>query len=199
MDSYHEYIEENRAHWDELAEHHPNTDFYDVESFLQGKSTLRRLERKELDTAGKQLLHLQCHFGLDTLSWARNEKVANATGIDFAPTAIETARELRDQIDLSPNQAQFIESDIYELPKNLDDTFEVVFTSYGTIYWLPNLTWWAEVIATHLESGGTFYIADGHPSVEPFHYESTAEDLQMVHSYFNADAITDEFDGSYAG
>ena len=157
MDDYREYIEENRAHWDELAEHHPNTDSYDVESFLQGESTLRRLERKELDAAGKQLLHLQCHFGLDTLSWVRNEKVAHATGIDFAPTAIETARKLRDQIDLSPNQAQFIESDIYELPKNLDDIFEVVFTSYGTIYWLPDLTRWAEVIATHLESGGTFY------------------------------------------
>lgn len=199
MDNYHEYVEENRAHWDELAEHHPDTDSYDVESFLQGESSLRRLEREELDATGRRLLHLQCHFGLDTLSWVRNEGVAHATGVDFAPTAIETARDLRDQIDLSPDQTRFIESDIYELPENLDDTFEIVFTSYGTIYWLPDLTRWAEVIATHLESGGTFYIADGHPLAEPFHHESTAENLQAAYPYFNTDPTTEEFDGSYAG
>jgi SAM-dependent methyltransferase len=199
MDDYRDYIEENRVHWDELAEHHPDTDTYDVEAFLQGESTLRQLEREELDAAGGRLLHLQCHFGLDTLSWVRDEEVAHATGVDFAPTAIETARELRDQIGLAPDRTRFIESDIYELPTNLDDTFEIVFTSYGTIYWLPDLNRWAEVIATHLESGGTFYIADGHPSAEPFHHESTAENLQVAHSYFNIEAITEEFDGSYAG
>lgn len=199
MKNHREYIEENRAHWDELAEHHPGTDAYDVESFLQGESSLRRLEREELDIAGKRLLHLQCHFGMDTLSWVRNGEVAHATGIDFAPTAIETARELRDRIDIPPDRARFIESDVYELPENLDDTFEVVFASYGTIYWLPDLTRWAEVIATHLEAGGTFYIADGHPFVGPFDYESTAADLQIAHPYFNTAAITEEFDGSYAG
>lgn len=199
MDTYDEYIEENRAHWDELAEHHPDTDTYDVEAFLHGESTLRRLEVEELDAAGGRLLHLQCHFGLDTLSWVRNEGVAHATGVDFAPTAIETARELRDQIGLSPDRTRFVESDIYELPTNLEDTFEVVFTSYGTIYWLPDLDRWAEVIATHLEPGGTFYIADGHPFAGPFHYESTADDLRVAHPYFDAQATTDEFDGSYAG
>lgn len=195
MDDYHEYIEENRAHWDELAEHHPDTDSYDVEAFLQGESSLRRLEREELNATGKRLLHLQCHFGLDTLSWVRNESVAHATGVDFAPTA----RELRDRIGLSSDRARFIESDIYELPTNLEDTFEVVFASYGTIYWLPDLDRWAEVIATHLESGGTFYIADGHPLAGPFHYESTADDLRVAYPYFNTEAITEEFDGSYAG
>lgn len=195
----HEYIEENRAHWNELAEHHPGTDFYDVETFLQGESTLRRLEREELDVAGKRLLHLQCHFGLDTLSWIRNEDVAHATGVDFAPTAIETARELRDRIGIARDRARFIESDVYELSANLDDTFEVVYTSYGTIYWLPDLTRWAEVIATHLESGGTFYIVDGHPLAAPFDYESTAADLRVSNPYFNTEAVTEKFDGSYAG
>jgi SAM-dependent methyltransferase len=199
MDEYHDFIEENRAHWDELAEHHPETDFYDVGSFLRGESTLRRLEREELDATDKRLLHLQCHFGMDTLSWVRNEGVAHATGVDFAPTAIETARELRDELDIAPNRARFIESDIYELPSNLKDTFEVVFTSYGTLYWLPDLQRWGEVIATHLEPGGTFYIADGHPLAGPFSYESTADDMQVAHPYFNAEATTEEFDGSYAG
>lgn len=194
-----DYIEENRDHWDELAEHHPDTDHYDVEEFLDGESTLRRLEREELDADGKRLLHLQCHFGLDTLSWVRNEDAAHATGVDFAPTAIETARELRDRIGIAPERARFVESDIYDLPENLDDTFEVVFTSYGTIYWLPDLERWAEVIATHLEPGGAFYIADGHPFVSPFHHESTADDLRVAHPYFNTQPITEEFDGSYAG
>ena len=194
-----EYVEENRAHWDELAEHHPDTEFYDVEAFLGGESTLRRLEREELDVEGERLLHLQCHFGLDTLSWVRNEGVSHATGVDFSPTAIETARELRDRIGLSPDRARFVESDVYELPTNLEDTFDVVFTSYGTIYWLPDLDRWAEVIATHLEPGGTFYIADGHPLGGPFHYESTADELRVAHPYFNTEPTTEEFDGSYAG
>ncbi len=194
-----EYIEENRDHWDELAEHHPDTDYYDVEAFLGGESTLRRLERKELTVAGKRLLHLQCHFGLDTLSWVRDEGVAHATGVDFASTAIETARELRDRVGLSPDRARFVESDIYELPATLEESFEVVFSSYGTIYWLPDLNRWAKVIATHLEAGGIFYIADGHPFAGPFHYESTADELRVAHPFFNREAITESFDGSYAG
>ncbi len=199
MDDVREYVEENRAHWDELAEHHPETDHYDVESFLRGESTIRRLEREELEVAGKRLLHLQCHFGLDTLSWVRDEGAAHATGVDFAPTAIETARELRDRVDLSPERVRFVESDVYELDETLEESFEMVVTTYGTIYWLPDLDRWAEVIATHLEPGGTFYMADGHPFVEPFHHESTAADLQVAYSYFDDEPITMEGDGSYAG
>lgn len=90
--SHRAYIEENRVHRDELAVNHPETDHYD-EAFLAGESTLRRLEREELDVAGDRLLHLQCHFGLDTLSWVRDDGAAHATGVDFAPTAIETAGE----------------------------------------------------------------------------------------------------------
>lgn len=194
-----DYVEENRAHWDELADHHPDTDAYDVAAFVNGQSTLRRLEHEEVDAAGKRLLHLQCHFGLDTLSWVRNEGAAHASGVDFAPTAVSTARDLRDQVGLSRERTRFIESNVYELPMKLEETFELVVTTYGTIYWLPDLDRWAEVVATHLEPGGTFYIADGHPFAGPFHYESTADDLRVAHPFFNAAAITEEADGSYAG
>ncbi len=199
MDDMEDYIAENRDHWDELAEHHPETSHYDVEAFLHGESTLRQLELEEIDPTNQRLLHLQCHFGLDTLSWVRDEDVGHATGVDFSPTAISTARELRDQIGLSEERARFIESDLYELPATLSEAFDVVFTSYGTIYWLPDLDRWAEVIATHLEPGGIFYIADGHPFANPFHYESTIDDLDVAHPYFNEEAITEEHDGSYAG
>lgn len=199
MDDHQRYIEENRAHWDELAEHHPDTDHYDVEAFLTGESTLRSLETEELDPAGKRMLHLQCHFGLDTLSWVRNEGVDHATGVDFSATAIETARELREQVGIDRSRARFVACDLYELPEHLEGCFECVFTSYGTIYWLPDLKGWAEVIATYLEEGGTFYIVDGHPFAEPFGYGSTAEALDLAHPYFGDEPITDEFDGSYAG
>ena len=191
------YVAENRAHWDELAEHHPDTDAYDVEAFLRGESTLRRLEREELDAAGRTMLHLQCHLGLDTLSWVRDEGVTAATGVDFAPTAVETARELRDRAGVDPERARFVEHDVREL--ELDRTFEVVFTSYGTIYWLPALAEWAETVAAHLEPGGVFYMADGHPFAAPFGHESTADDLRLAGPYFNEGARTVEHDGSYAG
>ncbi len=194
-----QYIEDNQAHWDELADHHPHTDHYDVESFLAGHATLRELERIELDPTGKRLLHLQCHFGLDTLSWVRDEGVRHATGVDFSPTAIETARELRDRVGLDPDRARFIESDVYDLPDRLPETFDVVFTSYGTIYWLPDIEGWAEVVSAHIAEGGTFYIADGHPIAGMFDHESTGEDLSVAHPYFDSEPITEEFDGSYAG
>lgn len=194
-----EYVAQNRKHWDELAEHHPDTDHYDVESFLEGESTLRTLEQSELDAEGRRMLHLQCHLGLDTLSWVRDGGVAHATGVDFSETAIETARELRDRVGIDPDRAQFVESDVYDLPAVLDETFDLVFTSYGTIYWLPDLSRWADVIAHQLEPGGTFYIADGHPFVAPFDETSTAEDLQVRYPYFDEEPVTVEFDGSYAG
>lgn len=199
MDDHEAYIEENRAYWDELAEHHPGTDAYDVESFLAGESTLRRLEVEELDATGERMLHLQCHFGLDTLSWVRDHGVAHATGVDFAPTAIETARSLRERVGLSADEVRFVESDIYELSDHLDERFDVVFTSYGTVYWLPELDPWAREIEAHLEPGGRFYMADGHPFTEPFHHESTADDLRVAYPYFNTEPTTVEQDGSYAG
>lgn len=163
MDDHRDLIEENRAHWDELAEHHPGTDAYDVEAFLEGESSLRHLEREEVDAAGRRLLHLQCHFGLDTLSWVRDEGASHATGVDFSPTAIQTARDLRDAIGLDEDAVRFIESDVYDLPGTLEERFELIVTTYGTIYWLPDLDRWAEVIATHLEPGGPSTSLTGTP------------------------------------
>ncbi|KTG08659.1 methyltransferase type 12 [Haloprofundus marisrubri] len=150
----------NRDYWDELAAHHPTTDFYDVQGFLDGQSTLFDLERGELGgVVGERLLHLQCHFGLDTLSWAREG--AEVTGVDFSETAIETARELRDEVGIDELDAQFVESDVYDL--DLGERFDTVFTSYGVLAWLPDLDGWADVIDRHLKPGGRFYIAEIHP------------------------------------
>jgi SAM-dependent methyltransferase len=197
MDEYDEYIAENRAHWEELAAVHPSTEFYDVASFLEGETTLDALEREEVgaDVAGASLLHLQCHFGLDTLSWVR-EGAREAVGVDFSETAVDTARDLRDAVGIDAGRARFVRSDLYDL--SLAERFEVAFTSYGTIYWLPDLDRWAEVIAAHLAPGGTFYVADLHPFVNPFGEDTTADDPTFAYPYFPDERLTFEEQGSYA-
>ncbi|HUH12843.1 MAG TPA: class I SAM-dependent methyltransferase [Longimicrobiales bacterium] len=151
----------NRALWDAWARIHYASAFYDVPAFLAGGNTLNRLEVAELgDVAGRSLLHLQCHFGLDTLSWARLG--ARVTGVDFSPDAIARARDLAERSGLP---ARFVESDIYELARHDLGTFERVFTSYGVLSWLPDLERWGNVVADHLRPGGAFHMVEFHPIV----------------------------------
>jgi len=113
------------------------------------------------DVSGKTLLHLQCHFGLDTLSWAR--KGARVTGVDFSDKAIQIAKLITAELDV---KADFVCSDIYDLPDVLDEKFDIVFTSYGVLAWLPDLTRWARIIRHHIKDEGFFYIVDFHPIME---------------------------------
>ncbi|WP_410767077.1 class I SAM-dependent methyltransferase [Haloferax sp. DFSO60] len=186
----------NRDHWDELAELHPSTPLYDVDGFLAGESSLMDLEREELGSVeGNSLLHLQCHFGMDTLSWAREG--ATVTGVDFSPKAIEMARELRDEAGIDAERATFVESDVYELTDNLDGEFDVVFTSYGTISWLSDIDRWAEIIDHFLTPGGTFYIAEIHPVVGAV--EKTNEQwAKFEYPYFSDEVHRFDDDKGYA-
>ena len=144
----------NRRNWNERTPVHAATEFYDVEGFKAGRMTLTDVERREVgDVDGKTLLHLQCHFGLDTMSWARLG--AMATGVDFSDAAIDLARSLNDELEL---HTRFIHSDVYDLPDVLDEEFDIVFTSYGVLVWLPHLDRWASVIHRMLRPGGTFHI-----------------------------------------
>jgi SAM-dependent methyltransferase len=189
-----EYTETNRIHWNELAELHPTTDTYDVEGFLNGETSLNTLEREELGgVSGQSLLHLQCHFGLDTLSWAREG--AMVTGVDFSEQAIEAARELREKTDLD---ARFVQSDVYDLPDVLDEQFDIVCTSYGVIYWLPDLDEWARVIEEFLQPGGTFYIAEIHPFISSFEDLDASGSCRIAWPYFHTGPLEIEEDGSYA-
>jgi SAM-dependent methyltransferase len=155
-----DYLAANVALWDELTGIHEKSAYYDVAGFLAGKSSLGRIECEELGplVEGKSLLHLQCHFGLDTLSWARLG--ATVTGADFSGKAIALARRLASEAGLP---ATFVESDIYKLPRVLPGRFDIVFTSWGVLIWLPDLARWARLIADYLDPGGTFYIAEFHP------------------------------------
>ena len=159
------YIDANQKRWDELADVHFKGDFYKVDSFRKGGVSISQLEQKEVgEVKGKKLLHLQCHFGKDTISWARLG--AKATGVDFSSRAIKLAQQLNEEVG---ENVKFVQSDIYSLKdiseKDLPpNSFDVVFTSHGAIYWLPDLEKWAETIAYYLKPGGLFYIADGHPT-----------------------------------
>jgi len=158
------YLETNKKRWDQLALEHKDSPFYDLEGFKAGKERLRSIELEELgDVRGKSMLHLQCHFGLDTMAWAR--RGARATGVDFSSRAIDLAREISSDLDIP---AEFICSDIYRLPEVLSKTFDIVFTSYGVLHGLPDIRRWGEVVARYTRPGGIFYIVEDHPMFRTF-------------------------------
>jgi len=190
-----EYLEKNKELWNELTSIHAGSEFYDLENFKRGKCSLNTIELEEMgDVSDKSLLHLQCHFGMDTLSWARLG--AKVTGVDFSDKAIALARSLSEELGI---KADFICCNIYDLPQNLDGQFDIVFTSYGVLCWLPDLERWAEVITVFLKPGGTFYIVNGHPFCLVFDDSAGTTELKASHTYFpNPEPVKFEKTGDYA-
>jgi SAM-dependent methyltransferase len=189
-----EYFEANRRHWDELVPVHMRSRFYDVDAFKAGASSLHALELTEVgDVKGKSLLHLQCHFGLDTLSWAR--RGARVTGVDFSPAAIGAARELAAECEM---EARFLQSDLNDLPGTLDEQFDIVYTSYGVVFWHPDIRRWADVCSRYVKPGGFFYIAEFHPFCSALNNEDADGDIEVKYPYFEGEAQRFDEDGSYA-
>jgi len=192
------YFDANKELWDEFAKLHyeSETDDYSVKSFLEGQSTLKSYELEEMgNVKGKSLLHLQCHFGLDTLSWAREGAIV--TGIDISSEGIRLAKLLAKQANIKAN---FVETNLYDLPKVLSGKFDIVYTSIGVLCWLNDLREWGKIIASFLKPGGFFYIAEIHPFSMVFDNETKdIKDLQVFYNYFH-DSEPMEFtaDGSYA-
>ena len=169
----------NREHWDELAEVHAQA--YDIEALLNGGHVMDDIQVTEVgDVSGRSLLHLQCHIGTDTLSWARLG--ATVTGVDISPASLEKARELAAKTGLD---AEFIESPIYDLPNVLQGTFDIVYTSVGVLCWLSDLEAWAELIHRYLKPGGFFYILESHPILWAFDDEDPG--LTLKYPYFHRD------------
>ncbi len=190
-------MEANRELWQRWTALHVPSDFYDVEGFIADPAS-RPFDRiiAELvgDVAGQRALHLQCHFGMDTLRLAQLGAVA--TGLDFSPAAIVAARELSGRAGLP---ATFIEGDVTTPPAEVPEAaFDLVFTSYGVISWLPDLRPWAETIASRLAPGGVFKLADSHPTLWVFDDEADDPELRVRYSYFGRDALEWEEFGSYA-
>ncbi len=185
-----DYININKQTWNNKTDVHINSEFYDNESFLNGKSTLNSIELELLgDLKDKKILHLQCHFGQDTMTFSRMGAIA--TGIDFSDKAIEKAKEFAGKLNLN---TKFICCDVYETPKYLDEKFDIVFTSYGTIGWLPDIEKWATVISHFLKPNGQFIVADFHPVV--WMYDDNFK--EVFYNYFNVEPIIEDTSGTYA-
>ena len=181
----------NKETWNKKVDIHKKSKFYDVDSFKKGKTSLNSYELEELgDVKGKSLLHLQCHFGLDTLSWSRLG--AKCTGIDLSDKGIAEAVKLNDELGLN---AMFIESNLYDVPNSVEEKFDIVFTSYGVVGWLPDLKTWGEIIASKLKKGGVFYLIEFHPIVWMFDFLQTPPKLK--YPYLNVEAIYEEYKGTY--
>jgi len=175
----HDYLYTNHQLWDAWTALHETSDFYDLPGFKAGKSSLRPIERAELtDVTGRSLLHLQCHFGLDTLSWAREGAVV--TGVDFSPQSIALAQALSTELSIP---ATFVCTPIEDLPDVLCGQFEIIFTSYGVLPWLRDLRRWASVIAQFLQPNGILYLVDDHPLMRTLSATEGGE-LTVSNAYF---------------
>ncbi len=192
MENLTKYFDTNKATWNEKTKIHVESGMYDLKAFKNGASSLMPYELKALgDVKGKSLLHLQCHFGQDTLSWSRLG--ANCVGVDISDEGIRFAQKLNEELELD---ADFVCCNVLETSKYVTDTFDIVFTSYGVIGWLPNLEPWGQMIADRLNKGGVFYMAEFHPIVWMFDYLEGKP--IMKYGYMQDEVIYEEYEGTYA-
>lgn len=188
------YSDANRRHWDELVDIHVGSggaEGYDVAALKHGERGLHAIEEGELGPVdGLDVLHLQCHFGVDSLVLA--QRGARVTGLDFAPAAVAKARALAAELAID---ARFVEGNVYDAPKLIEGRFDLVFVTWGTICWLPDLPAWARVVAHFLKPGGRFYFCDAHPASQVFDDSADAATLptgtlRLRYPYFHRDRPT---------
>ncbi|MFF8770608.1 class I SAM-dependent methyltransferase [Kitasatospora sp. NPDC015120] len=186
-----DWLAANRANWDGRVPVHVASDFYDVPGFVAGREPLQDFELAEVgDVRGKSLLHLQCHFGQDTLSWARHG--AAVTGLDFSRPAVEAATDLAARI--GTDTARFVVSDVYDAVDALGgQRFDIVYTGRGALCWLPDITRWARTVESLLAPGGFLYLTEFHPFAD-----TLAEDGRTVeYDYFHSEGTVWDEAGTY--
>ncbi|MEV5858518.1 class I SAM-dependent methyltransferase [Streptomyces sp. NPDC052071] len=191
-----DWHEINRARWDERVPIHAAGDFYGLDAFLAGRDALRDFELAEVgDVTGRTLLHLQCHIGLDTLSWARHG-AAHVVGLDFSGPAVETARGLARSLELPADRAAFVAADVYDAAQAVpDSSYDIVYTGLGALNWLPDVTRWAEVAASLVAPGGFLYLAEFHSFTDCLDDETGST---VTYDYFSREAWVDDSPGTYA-
>jgi SAM-dependent methyltransferase len=183
----------NRANWDDRVPIHLASEHYDLGGFRAGRDSLRPFELAEAgDVSGKRLLHLQCHIGLDTLSWARHG--ALVSGLDFSAAAIEAARSLAADLGIP---ASFVVSDVYDAVAALEgQRFDIVYVSVGSLVWLPDLARWADTVVALLAPGGFLYLVDGHPIAQVL---DGATGSVVTDDYFDDAPRVNDWPWSYTG
>ena len=194
-----EWHRANRANWDERVGIHIGPRGYDLSDLRAGYGRLNSIEEAELPpVAGKRILHLQCHFGRDSLILA--QRGAEVVGLDFSASAIRAARRLANELGLA-ERAGFIHADLYDAGQAIPAPhgFDMVFVTWGAICWLPDIARWAEIVATMLKPGGLLYLAEGHPAAYVFDDDASSPDGMPGWSapYFSRDPIVDTDPGDY--
>jgi SAM-dependent methyltransferase len=182
----------NRANWDDRVPVHLASSFYDVAGFRAGASTLRPFEPAEVGSvAGLSLVHLQCHIGLDTLSWARQG--ALVSGLDFSAPAISAASSLAAELGFP---ATFVVADVYDAVAAFGgQQFDIVYTGIGALVWLPDVPRWARVVTSLLAPGGFVYLVEGHPFAQIL--ESGSSGLYVGRDYFDAAPQVEDYPYTY--
>ncbi len=184
-----DYLKINKQSWNKRTEVHYDSEFYDNENFKKIGNSLNEIELEFLkEIKGKKILHLQCHFGQDSISLSKLG--AEVTGVDFSELAIEKAQNLAKEME---TDTRFICSDVYGLPDVHDEQYDLVFSSYGTVGWLPDSNKWAQVISHFLKPEGKFVFAEFHPAMWMF--DDAVE--KVAYRYFNSDPIIEEEEGTY--
>lgn len=188
-----DHIAANRANWDERVPIHAASRFYDVEGWLRERPGPRDREIEALgDVSGSDLVHLQCHFGLDTLAFA--DAGARVTGLDFSAAAIAQARSLAERAGLG-DRARFVEADVLHAAAALSpERYDIVYVSLGALCWLPSVRRWAAQVAELLRPGGRLYLHDVHPLA----WALADDDVRLEHSYFEeSEPYIDDGDVTY--
>jgi 2-polyprenyl-3-methyl-5-hydroxy-6-metoxy-1,4-benzoquinol methylase len=184
-----DYLKTNQKLWDDKTKVHLNSKFYDVEGFKQGQSSLNPIELTLIgDVSNLSILHLQCHFGLDSMSLSKMG--ADVTGVDLSNEAIKEANKLKNELGLD---TKFIQSDVYALIGTLNEKFDLVFTSYGVLGWLPDMQKWAEVVSHFLKPKGKLILVEFHPVVWMFSYDFK----NIEYAYSSDGPIVEITEGSY--
>jgi len=175
----------NRRNWDERARVHAASEFYGLDRYRDDAvhlSDVVAFDRARVgDVAGRRLLHLQCHIGTDTLSWARLG--AEVTGLDFSGASIAVARRLFAD---TGTPGRFVEADVYDAAEVLDGPFDVVYTGVGALPWLDDLAAWARVVAGLLAPSGRLHLTEGHPMLETIDDQDGHDGLRLRYPYFRS-------------
>lgn len=156
----------NLANWNERVSIHLNAPplHYDLGPLKQGKQQLEPIAAGILGPVqGLRVLHLQCHFGQDTLTLA--QQGATVTGLDFSPPAITAARSLAADLGLT-DRARFVQANVYDAEAAINEpgSFDRVFVSWGALVWLPDVSAWARIVASFLKPNGFLALAEAHPA-----------------------------------
>ena len=184
-----DYLKINQKLWNAKTEVHINSKFYDVEDFKKGKSSLNPIETGLLkNIRDLKILHLQCHFGLDSMSLSRLG--ANVTAVDLSDESIKAANKIKNELKLN---TRFIQSDVYTLKEKLNEKFDIVYTSYGVLGWLPDMQKWADIVSHFLKPHGKLVLIEFHPVVWMFSNDFS----DIEYPYSDKQPIIENIEGTY--